>query len=53
MYDLKQNGKYEKARYRPTRANDGYTFDTMRVNSNVYARSPYYKGAKEPSKLYQ
>ena len=45
MYDLCQNGMYEKKPIRATRAAEGYIFDQSVPNIGVYASSPYYMGA--------
>ena len=45
MYDLCQNGMYEKKATRATRAAEGYIFYQSVPNMGVYASSPYYMGA--------
>ena len=45
MYDLYQQGMYERNVTRVTRAANGFTFDLMVPRMSVYAKSPYYVGA--------
>ena len=45
MYNLKQNGYCKKDSDRKTRSSEQQVFVTDIGHSNVYSRSPYYKGA--------
>ena len=46
MFNLASDNKYRKVHERHTRAMDRYVFDTDVVKLNIYANSPYYKGAQ-------
>ena len=46
MYALKGQSQFELIRDRNTRAAEKYTFATNIVNLDIYARSPYFVGAK-------
>ena len=47
MYDLCQQGLYERKVTRVTHAANGFMFDLMVPQKGVYSKAPYYIGASK------